>query len=89
MATIICDWGPQSLFQWPTPAFDEYLEIHKGTDLPSPGYREPTIRIFQGHLIVLYILVQGLAGQDKHPLPTIVAQRMTNLALIPLAPKIF
>lgn len=78
MATIIYDLGPQSLSHWPPPAFDEHLQTHKGTDLPNPGYREPTIPIFQGHLTILYILVQGLAGPDKHHLLTVVAQRMTN-----------
>lgn len=60
MATVISDLCPQSLFHWPSPAFDEYVSIRERTDLPSPGYRDPTIHIFQGHQIVLYILVQVL-----------------------------
>lgn len=87
MVTIISDLSPGSLFHWPPPAFDEYVSIRKRIDLLTPGYREPTIHIFQGHLIVLYILVQGLAGQDKHCLPAVVSQKMTSLALIPLAPR--
>lgn len=69
-------------------AFDEYLQILK-RDLPSPGYREPVIHIFQEHLIVRYILVRDLAEPDKQGLLTVASQRVTNLALIPLAPKIF
>lgn len=87
MVTIISDLSPRSLFHWPPPAFDEYVSIRKRIDLLNPGYREPAIHIFQGHLIVLYILVQGLAGQDKHCLPAVVSQKMTSLALIPLAPR--